>query len=168
MRLSNLKPDSRISASKVPNTRPPTAESAVSVRVKVMPSTNRYPSDRRMTSKSKLLNIGCPLLPGNVAGDGHLAFEKTHADHDDDIDEEIQHRCGREGLEHLKRKLLHGARLAGQLDQADGDGDRGVLDRAEKLGRQRRQDDAERGREQHIAVRLARSPVPARSRPFFA
>src|SRR3954464_3458049 len=133
MRPSSLKPDNRISASKVPNTSPPTAESAVSVRVKVMPSRNRYGSERRMTSKSKLLNIRRPSLPGNVAGNGHLAFEKSHADHDDDVDEEIQHRCGRKGLEHLKRKLLHGARLTGQLDQADGDGDRGVLDRAEKL-----------------------------------
>ena len=41
MRPSNLRPDNRISASKVPNTSPPTAESAVSVRVNVMPSKNR-------------------------------------------------------------------------------------------------------------------------------
>src|SRR3954463_10737663 len=98
MRPSSLKPDNRISASRGPNTSPPTAESAVSVRVNVMPSRNRYPSERRITSKSKLLNIRWPSLPGNVAGNGHLAFEEAHADHDHHVDEEIQHCRSGEGL----------------------------------------------------------------------
>src|SRR3954452_8318432 len=132
MRPSNLEPDNRISAIKVPKTSPPTAESAVSVSVNVMPSINRYPSERRMTSKSKVLNIRSSL-PGNVAGNRDPAFEQAHGGHDDDVDEEIQYRCRREGFEHLKRKLLHGAGFAGQLDQSDGDGDRCVLDGREKL-----------------------------------
>ena len=53
-----VKLDSRIIAIKVPKIRPPSAESAVSVTVNVIPSINRYPRDRRMTSKSKLLNMG--------------------------------------------------------------------------------------------------------------
>ena len=65
-------------------------------------------------------------------------------------------RRGGEGFEHLKGKFLHGARLAGQLDQADGDGDRGILDGVEKFGRQRRHDDAKRHRQQHVAIGLRR------------
>src|ERR1700712_1693302 len=106
MRLSNLRPDSRISAINVPNTSPPTAESAVSVSVNVMPSRNKYPSERRMTSKSKGLNIRSSL-PGNVAGNGDPAFKEAHGSHDDDVDEQIQHRRRREGFEHLERKFLH-------------------------------------------------------------
>src|SRR3979409_1062717 len=143
MRPSNFRPDNRISAIRVPNTSPPTAESAVSVSVNVIPSRNRYPSDRLITSKSKLLNIRSLSLPGNVAGNGDPTFEKAHSGHDDDVDEQIQYRRGREGFEHLERKFLHRAGFAGQFDQSDGNGNRCVLDGAEKFGRQRRQDDAE-------------------------
>ena len=44
--------DKRISASAVPSTTPPTMDKAVRVRVKVMPSLNRYCQERAMTSKS--------------------------------------------------------------------------------------------------------------------
>ena len=69
---------------------------------------------------------------------------------------EIHHGRGGEGLEHLERELLHRARLAGQFDQADGDRDGGILDGVEKLRSQRRQDDAERHRQQHVAIALRR------------
>ena len=95
-------------------------------------------------------------FPDDVAGDRHRALEEAHAGDDDDIDQQIQHGRGGEGLEHLKRKFLHRARLAGQLDQADGDGDRRVLDGVEEFRRQRRQDDAKRHRQQHVAIGLQR------------
>src|ERR1019366_5485308 len=143
MRPSSLKPDSRIRAISVPNTRPPEAARPVSISVNVMPSKNRYPSERRMTSKSKLANIGA-LLPGNVAGDRQSALKEAHGGDDDDIDQEIQHRRRGEGFEHLEGKFLHGTRLAGQFNQADGDGHRSILDGVEKFGGQRRHDDAKR------------------------
>src|SRR3954463_10040418 len=105
MRPSSLKPDNRISASRGPNTSPPTAESAVSVSVNVMPSRNRYPSERRMTSKSKGLNIRSSL-PEIVAGNDDPTFKEAHASHDDEVDDQIQHRGRREGFEHLERKFL--------------------------------------------------------------
>src|ERR1700722_7506161 len=151
MRPSTLKPDNRISAISVPKTRPPSAAKPVSVSVNVMPSKNRYASERRMTSKSKLANMGA-LLPGNVAGNRQSALQESHGDDDDDVDQEIQHRRGGEGFEHLKGKLLHRPRLAGQFDQADGDGHRGILDGAEEFRRQRRHDDAKRHRQQHVAI----------------
>src|ERR1019366_3236229 len=101
MRPSSLKPDNRISAISVPKIRPPSAERPVSVRVNVMPSKNRYPSERRMTSKSKLANIGPGSLPRDVAGNRQGALKVAHGDNDHDVDEEIQNRCRGEGLEHL-------------------------------------------------------------------
>src|SRR6185312_16970761 len=96
-------------------------------------------SARRITSKSKLTNIA--LFPRDVAGDRDAALEEAHAGDDDGIDQEVEKRRGGESLEHLERKLLHRARLTGQLEQADRDGDRGVLDGVEEVRRQRRQDD---------------------------
>src|SRR5450432_3544196 len=104
MRPSSLNPDSRISASSVPKIRPPTDASPVSVSVNVMPSKNRYPSERRMTSKSKLANIG-GSLPRDIAGDRDTALEPAHRGDNDDIDQQIEQRRGREGLEHLEGKL---------------------------------------------------------------
>ncbi len=63
MRPNSLKPDNRINAISVPKIRPPSAESPVSVSVKVIPSKNRYASERRMTSKSKLANISAAHFP---------------------------------------------------------------------------------------------------------
>src|ERR1700676_1291427 len=100
MRPGSFRPDNRISAISVPKIRPPSAPSPVSVRVNVMPSKNRYPSERRMTSKSKLANM-IALLPGNVAGDRQAALQPAHRDDDDDIDQEIQHRRRGKGFEHL-------------------------------------------------------------------
>src|ERR1700741_567007 len=99
----------------VPNTSPPSAPSPVSVSVNVMPSRNKYPNERRMTSKSKLANMA--LLPRYVAGDRHRSLQEAHADDNHDIDQEVQQCCTRERLEHLKRKLLHRPGLAGQFDQ---------------------------------------------------
>src|SRR5450631_2676911 len=113
MRPSNFRPDSRIMAISVPKIRPPSVARPVSVRVNVMPSKNRYPSERRMTSKSKLANM-IALLPGNVAGNRQAALKQTHRDDDDDIDQQIQHRRRGKGFEHLKGKFLHRPRLAGQ------------------------------------------------------
>src|SRR5712692_4636941 len=106
MRPSHLNPDSRIRAIRVPKIRPPNAPRPVSVSVNVIPSMNRYPSERRMTSKSKLANMGA-LFPGNVAGDREPALKEAHGDDDHDIDQEIQQRRRGESLEHLKGKLLH-------------------------------------------------------------
>src|SRR5216684_1518641 len=142
MRPSSLNPDSRIRAINVPKIRPPSAPRPVSVSVNVMPSKNRYPSERRMTSKSKLANMR-GSLPGNVASND-----------DDDIDQEIQHRRRREGLEHLKGKFLHRPRLGGQFDQADGEGHRRILDGREKFGSERRHDNAKRHRQQDITIGL--------------
>src|SRR6266436_6277381 len=149
MRPSSLNPDSRIRAISVPKIRPPSAPRPVSVSVNVMPSKNRYPSERRMTSKSKLANMRVSL-PGNVAGDREPALEEAHGDNDHDIDQEIQHRRGGKGFEHMKGKFLHGTRLAGQFDQADRDRHSGVLDGREKFRSERRHDDAKRDRQQHI------------------
>src|SRR5258707_3407653 len=98
MRPSSLNPDSRIRAINVPKIRPPSAPRPVSVSVNVMPSKNRYPSERRMTSKSKLANMGAGSLPRNIAGDRQAALDEAHGDDDDDIDQQIQHRCGGERL----------------------------------------------------------------------
>src|SRR3954471_8667385 len=89
---SNLNPDSRINAISVPKVSAPTTESAVSVSVNVMPSKNRYPSERRMTSKSKFENIG-GSLPADIAGNRYRAFQEAHRDDDDDVDQEIKHGC---------------------------------------------------------------------------
>src|SRR6267378_1170676 len=107
MRPNSLNPDSRIRAIRVPKISPPNAASPVSVSVNVMPSKNRYPSERRMTSKSKLANICVGSLPGYVAGNRDRALEEAHGRNDDDIDQKVQHGRGGKGLEHLKGKLLH-------------------------------------------------------------
>ena len=49
--------ESRIIASSVPKTMPPAVASRVSMMVKLMPSKNRYGSERTMTSQSILENI---------------------------------------------------------------------------------------------------------------
>src|SRR6202043_1545153 len=100
----------------VPKISPPSAESPVSVSVNVMPSKNRYPSERPMTSKSKLANIAA-LLPRDIAGNRDRALKEAHSGNDDDVDQEIQH--GRRGkrFEHLKRKFLHRAGFRRQFNQ---------------------------------------------------
>src|SRR5258705_4982321 len=153
MRPSHLNPDSRIKARSVPNISPPNAARPVSVSVNVMPSMNRYPSERRMTSKSKLANMGA-LFPGDVAGDREPTLKEAHAYDDHDIDQEIQQRCGGERLEHLERKILHRPRLSWQFDQNDGDCPRRILDCAEKFRSQRRPGDTTRHMQQHITLGL--------------
>src|SRR5258705_6759908 len=118
MRPSHLNPDSRIKARRVPNISPPNAARPVSVSVNVMPSMNRYPSERRITSKSKLANMGA-LFPGDVAGDRQPALEEAHGDDDHDIDQQIEHRRGGESFEYLKREFLHRPPPAGPFEQAD-------------------------------------------------
>src|ERR1700730_2419303 len=105
MRPSSFNPDSRIRAINVPKIRPPSAPRPVSVSVNVMPSKNRYPSERRVTSKAKLANMRVSLA-GNVARKREHAFKEAKCNDDDDIDQEIQHRRRREGLERLKGKFL--------------------------------------------------------------
>jgi len=58
-------------------------------------------------------------------------------------------------------------RLAGQLDQADGDGHRRILDGREKFRRQRRHDDANRHRQQHVSVGLRGRQSERGPRPIF-
>src|SRR5947207_8480386 len=74
MRPSSLNPDNRINAISVPKIRPPNADRPVNVSVKVMPSKNRYPSERRMTSKSKLANIGASR------SEEHTSELQSHSD----------------------------------------------------------------------------------------
>src|SRR3954471_14260707 len=140
MRPGSLKLDSRIRAISVPKMRPPSAAKPVRVSVNVMPSRNKYGSERRMTSKSRLPSMGA-LFPRDVAGDRQPALEQAHAGDDDEVDQKIQHGRGGEGLEHLEREFLHRARLAGQFDQTDSDRDRRVFDGIEKFGSERRHDD---------------------------
>ena len=93
--------DSRIIASSVPKTMPPVIASTVSVSVKLMPSLNRYGSERSMTSKSNWQNIvrpQCaaagwpqPMKPGTR----DAPLEPAHAEHHDDVDEEVDHRRAR-------------------------------------------------------------------------
>src|SRR4051794_35471468 len=99
-------PESRIRARIVPQTRPSVAAIAVSVTVNVMPSMNKYDSERMMTSKSKLLNTVQPpsrsRLPSlaqrdafcarpEIPGNGDGAFKPAHAlgyeNVDDDVDD---------------------------------------------------------------------------------
>src|SRR5262245_48864210 len=133
-------PDSRMSASKVPTITPPSVANTVRVSVKRMPSRKRYGSVRQMTSKSKVPNI-CASLADGVAGHGHALFKEAHAHDDDRVEGQIKEGRCREGFEHLERELLHGAGAARQLEQADGERYRCVLDRVQELRRERRQDD---------------------------
>src|SRR5258708_32819375 len=98
MRPSSLNPDSRISAINVPKIRPPSAPRPVSVSVNVMPSKNRYPSERRMTSKSKLANMR-GSLPGDVARNREPARKEAPGHADDDVDQSAQPRRRRAGME---------------------------------------------------------------------
>src|SRR5439155_18282916 len=117
---SSLKPDKRINAINVPNIKAPATARPVNVSVNVMPSKNRYPSERRMTSKSKFENIG-GSPPANVAGHRHRALQEAHQDDNHHINQEVKQGRRGEGLENLKRNLLHGAPLAGELNPAHGD-----------------------------------------------
>src|SRR5687768_14860054 len=95
-----------------------------------------------MTSKSKLLNtaqppsLSClpPLAPrrlnarGEIAGNCDGAFKPAHALGHDDIDDDVDDGRGGESLEHLEGEFLHLACARGKFHQADGQGDRAVLD----------------------------------------
>src|SRR6188474_381011 len=144
--------ESRASASSVPITTPPPVAIKVSMMVKRMPSRNRYGSERMMTSQSKLANIVLPSMRrrrwahADEAGHSDAPLEPAHAADDDDVDDDVDQGSTGEGLEHLEGKFRHRARRGGELDQADGQSHRGVLDDVEKFRAQRRQDDAERHR----------------------
>ena len=97
------------------------------------------------------------------AGHRHPALDLAHGEGHDDVDDDVDDGRGGEGLEHLEREFLHGARARGELHQPDGERDRAVLDDVEKLRGQRRQDDAIGHRQQHVAVGL-RQREPERER----
>src|SRR5436190_4139769 len=116
--------DSRISASSVPKMMPPVMDSNVSVTVKVIPSRKRYPAERWMTSQSNPAPMSVPRHGGAADGDqprhANARFQPTHEHDDDEVGEEIQHRRRGEGLEHVERHFLHGARAPGELEEPDG------------------------------------------------
>src|SRR5512134_3060731 len=129
--------ESRIIASSVPRMMPPVIASTVSVTVKVMPSLKRYPAERAMTSQSKPVNMLVARLgrtPGrDQPGHRDLPLEPAHAEHDDDVHQDVDDRRGGERLEHLEAELLHRARARGELHQADGQRNRRVLDDVQEL-----------------------------------
>src|SRR4051812_46087278 len=98
---------------------PPVMASAVSVSGNVIPSRNRYPIERSMTLKSNWPSIRLTqaIFKGSGAssasvprldldrwtdepGDADLALDTAHAEHDDDVDENINRGGRRERLEH--------------------------------------------------------------------
>ena len=78
----------------------------------------------------------------------------AHQVDDDDVDQDVDDRRGRERLENVEREFLHRPRARGQLDQADRQRDRAVLDHVHRFRCQRRDDDAERHRQQDVAIGL--------------
>src|SRR3954462_3960166 len=61
------------------------------------------------------------------AGHAHPACQRAHRQYDDEVGEQVQHGRRGERLEHAEAEFLHGARPPGELEQADGERDRGVL-----------------------------------------
>src|SRR5690606_19658395 len=61
-------------------------------------------------------------------------LDKIHAAHHDQIQYEVEVRRHGEGLEYLEAELLHGARCTHQLEQADSEGYRRILDQVQQLG----------------------------------
>ena len=72
--------------------------------------------------------------------------------HDDEIGHEVNQRRRRKRFEHLEGEFLHRAGTAREFEQPDRQCDRRILDDVEKLGGERRQHDAERLRQEHVAV----------------
>src|SRR6185503_8279710 len=146
--------ESRASASSVPITRPPPVAIKVSMIVKRMPSRNRYGSERMMTSQSKLANIVLPSMRrcrrahADKAGHRDTPLEPPHAGDDDDVNDNVDDGRAGERLEHLEGKFRHRTRCSRELDEADRQGHRGILDDVEKFRAQRRQDNTERHRQQ--------------------
>jgi hypothetical protein len=68
--------------------------------------------------------------------------------------DEIQQGHGEVGLDALLRVLLHLPRLEGELHDADGEGDRGVLEHVHEFRGQRRNHDTQGLRQDHMAVGL--------------
>src|SRR5574341_2133288 len=156
--LSSAWLESRIMASSVPKMIPPVIAIAVSVSVNVIPSLKRKGRERWMTSKSKPANMSVPRQ-GSAAGadqarDLHALLDPAHAVYHDQRDADVDEGRGGERLEHLEAEFLHRAGARGELHQPDGECDRRILDDVHELGGERRQDDAERLRQQHVAVRL--------------
>ncbi len=85
---------------------------------------------------------------------GGAALERAHGEGHRDVDQDVDHGRGRESLEHLEGELLHRPRSRGELHQPDGQRHRAVLDGVEELRGERRQDDAECHREEHVGVGL--------------
>src|SRR4051794_24105506 len=100
----------------------------------------------------------------NQAWNADFLLERTHAEHDHEIREQVDDRRRRKGFEYAEAELLHGARAPGELEQPDRQRDRRVLDDVYELGGERRQDDAKALRQDHVAVglRLAESERRAR------
>src|SRR5262245_52493067 len=136
--------DSRAMASNVPITMPAPVAIKVSMMVKRMPSRNRYGSERMMTSQSKLANIVVPSMccrgraHADEAGHRDTPLKPAHAGDDDDVDDDVDQSGAGEGLEHLKGKFRHRACRGSKLDQANGQGHRGILDDVEQCRAQRR------------------------------
>src|SRR5262245_51751963 len=131
--------ESRAIANRVPITMPPAVAIKVSMMVKRMPSRNRYGSERMMTSQSKLANLVPPsmrrsrLAHADEAGHRDTPLEPAHAGDDDNVDDDVDQGGTGEGLEHLEGKFRHRACRGGELDQADGQRHRGILDDVEKF-----------------------------------
>jgi hypothetical protein len=80
-------------------------------------------------------------LLADEAGNADLALDVAHAEHHDDVDEDVDRRRRGKRLEHLEAELLHRPRRGGELDEPDRQRHRRVLDDVHELRRERRQDD---------------------------
>src|SRR5262245_3954257 len=118
---------------------PPPVAIKVSIMVKRMPSRNKYGSERMMTSQSKLANIVLASMcrrrrtQADEARHRDTPLEPAHAGDDDDVDDDVDQSGAGEGLEYLEGKFRHRACRRGELDETNGQGDRGILYYVEKL-----------------------------------
>ena len=92
-------------------------------------------------------------------GNAHFPFEHAHEQHDDKVDQKVQHGCRGKRFEHLK-VILHGARASvSSRSYRQRDGRLLMMLRNSSEGREH---DAEGHRQQHEAVSLRQ----VRPRPF--
>src|SRR3989337_1367612 len=99
----------------------------------VRPSENSMPSpiygmEREMTSKSKSENIALFPAAAHVAGHTHPVLQRAHRDRDHQRDQHVYDGGYGENLESPEGVFGYLARLRRELEHADGERHRGVLE----------------------------------------
>src|SRR3954451_7291169 len=139
----NFLPDSRISASTVPNRMPPSVATAVSAKLKYIPLRmyERNTSPVKKEKSSACISVPAPAGLRDEARHPRPLLDEGHDAVDGEGRHDVQRRHRHVDLDAARGLLAHLLGVEGQLRDGDGKRHRGILEDVHRLAGERRDDD---------------------------